>query len=62
MVLSGLCGEPYSGIAFQTDSTGKKTAELNYKDGKKHGLHTEWDESGNKTEKYYENREEVPKP
>ena len=39
---------------------GQKESEGNYKDGKMHGLWTEWDEEGNVTEQAkFENGEKV---
>ena len=41
-------GKPFTGVAVEKYKNGQKSAELNYKAGKMHGLHTGWHENGQK--------------
>ena len=41
-------GQRFTGVAVKKYPNGQKEAELNYKAGKMHGLHTGWYENGQK--------------
>ncbi len=41
-------GKPFTGELLEKHKNGKKESEINYKDGKLHGLFTGWYENGQK--------------
>ncbi len=42
-----LHGEPFSGIGFEVDQTGRLISEIEFKDGMKSGNSREWSDEGN---------------